>query len=68
MAEPDKDAAARIADEAALLARNGITKTAVHQFHVDTYRYSSLAEALAQVARSAPEWRAKQPRPKSLTG
>ena len=68
MADQDKGIAAGDADEAALLTRNGITKVTVHQFHVDDYRYSSLADALAQVRRSAAEWRAKQPAPLTQAG
>lgn len=44
---------ATAADEAAMLERNGITRTTIHQYHVDGFRYSSIGEAMAQVKRSA---------------
>jgi hypothetical protein len=44
---------ASAADEAAMLERNGITRTTIHQYHVDGFRYSSAGEAMAQVKRSA---------------
>ena len=39
--------------EAALMARNGITRVRADQYHVDGYRYSRLADAMAQVGRGA---------------
>jgi len=39
-------------DETALMARNGITRTIAHHYHVDGYRYTRLADALAQAGRS----------------
>lgn len=55
-AAPDRgDAgAATSADlEFAMMERNGITRVPADQFHVDGYRYSNLADALAQVKRGA---------------
>ena len=40
-------------DEAALMARNGITRVPADHYHVDGYRYTNLADALAQVRRGA---------------
>ena len=37
----------------AVMHRNGILRVPADQYHVDGYRYSSLADALAQVRRSA---------------
>ena len=45
-AGPETDA------ETALMARHGITRTVAHHYHVDGYRYTRLADALAQAARS----------------
>ena len=53
MIEDITDRSATAADESALLERNGITRTIVHQYHVDGFRYSSVGEAMAQVKRSA---------------
>lgn len=39
--------------EAAILLRNGITRIPADHYHVDGYRYTSLADALAQVRRGA---------------
>jgi hypothetical protein len=39
------------ADDSALMAAHGITRTAVHHFFVDGYRYTKLADALAQAKR-----------------
>ena len=36
----------------ALMARFNITRVPADQFHVDGYRYSQLADALAQARRS----------------
>lgn len=44
---------ASVADEAAMLERNGITRIIVHHYHVDGFRYSSIGDAMAQVKRSA---------------
>lgn len=41
-------------DELALMARNGIARVRADQYHVDGYRYTNLADALAQVGRAAP--------------
>ena len=43
--------------EAALMARNGVTRIRADQYHVDGYRYSRLADALAQVGRGAGDRR-----------
>ena len=40
-------------DEAALMVRNGITRVPADHYHVDGYRYTNLADALAQVRRGA---------------
>ena len=53
MAEDPDDAALRDDPDAAVMARNGITRVTVHQYHVDGYRYSSLRDAMAQVGRGA---------------
>lgn len=34
-------------------ARNGIRRTVAFHYHVDGYRYTTLADALAQVARES---------------
>ena len=39
--------------EAATMARNGITRVPADHYHVDGYRYTNLADALAQVRRRA---------------
>jgi hypothetical protein len=39
--------------ESALMARNSITRVRADQYHVDGYRYSRLADAMAQVGRAA---------------
>lgn len=39
------------AGDAAFMARHGITRTTVHHYLVDGYRYTSLADALAQAKR-----------------
>jgi hypothetical protein len=39
------------ADAAELMARHGITKVPAHQYHYKEWRYSSLADALAQAKR-----------------
>ena len=39
--------------EAATMARNGITRVPADHYHVDGYRYTNLADALAQVRRGA---------------
>lgn len=39
--------------EAALMARNGIVRMRADHYHVDGYRYTNLADALAQVRRGA---------------
>ncbi|MDQ8756741.1 hypothetical protein RCO27_10925 [Sphingosinicella sp. LHD-64] len=36
----------------AVMERNGITRTTSHHYWVEGYRYSNLADALAQVRRS----------------
>lgn len=41
-----------VTGDAALMARHGITRTSVHHYFVDGYRYTSLADALAQAKRS----------------
>ena len=45
--------AAAPADDRALMAAHGITRTTVHHFFVDGYRYTKLADALAQAKRSS---------------
>lgn len=37
----------------ALMERNGITRVRVDHYQVDGYRYTNLADALAQVGRAA---------------
>ena len=44
--EPESD------PELAVMFRNGIVRTQAFHYHVGGYRYSSLEDALAQVARS----------------
>ena len=39
--------------ESAVMARNGITRIPAYRYQVDGYSYSNLADALAQVNRSA---------------
>jgi len=39
--------------DSALMERNGITRVRVDQYQVDGYRYTNLADALAQVSRTA---------------
>ena len=39
--------------EADLMARNGITRVRADHYDVDGYRYTNLADALAQVRRGA---------------
>lgn len=39
--------------EAAMMARNGIVRVPADHYHVDGYRYTNLADALAQVRRGA---------------
>jgi hypothetical protein len=39
--------------ESAMMKRNGITRVPADQYHVDGYRYTNLADALAQVRRGA---------------
>ena len=46
--------------EAALMERNGILRERADRYLVDGYRYTSLADALAQVRRSAVQ-RADRP-------
>ena len=47
--------------ETLALALNGITRVEVSHYLVDGYRYTSLADAMAQVRRStAPRARARQ--------
>ena len=40
-------------DDTALMMRNGIALVQANQYHVDGYRYSNLADALAQVRRAS---------------
>jgi hypothetical protein len=40
--------------EVAVMARNGITCVPAYQYHVDGYRYTNLADALAQAGRRSP--------------
>ena len=49
-----RDRATPAEDERALLARNGITRVPADHYHVEGYRYTNLADALAQVGRGAP--------------
>jgi len=37
---------------AALMARHGIVRVPAEQFHIDGFRYSNLADALAQARRA----------------
>lgn len=39
--------------EVDVMTRNRITRVVAYQYHVDGYRYSSLADALAQVGRES---------------
>lgn len=39
--------------EIEMMARNRITRVAAYQYHVDGYRYSNLADAIAQVTRES---------------
>lgn len=39
--------------ELAVMERNGITLVRANQYHVDGYRYSNLADAMAQVNRGS---------------
>ena len=39
--------------DSALIERHGITLVRADQYHVDGYRYTNLADALAQAARRA---------------
>ncbi len=41
-------------DDAALMARYGITRVPADRFHYKTYRYATLADALAQAKRDMP--------------
>lgn len=38
--------------DVAIMERNGIIRVPAHQYWVDGYRYTNLADALAQVKRS----------------
>jgi len=49
----DGPAAVDAETEAALMARNGITRVWADRYQVDGYLYSRLADALAQVGRGA---------------
>ena len=42
-----------VQDEADLMVRNGITRVRADHYLVDGYRYTNLADALAQVRRGA---------------
>jgi hypothetical protein len=53
IAAPTRPAAPVPDPEAAVMIRNGITRVQADQYHVGGYRYSSLAEALAQVTRQS---------------
>ena len=39
-------------DEVALMARHGIARVPADQFHVDGFRYTNLADVLAQARRA----------------
>jgi hypothetical protein len=41
--------------EQEVMERNGITRVVTHNYHVDGYRYTTLAEALSQVRRGASD-------------
>ena len=43
------------ADDAALMAAHGITRSAVHRFFINGYRYTKLSDALAQAKRRSAE-------------
>ena len=49
------DGEALLSGEAALMDRYGIVRVPADQFHVDGYRYSTFADALAQARRSSPD-------------
>jgi hypothetical protein len=42
-----------VEDEIAVMARNGIVRVPANHYLVDGYRYTNLADALAQVNRGA---------------
>ena len=54
LAEHKTDAPSRSRAEAAMMARNGISCIPVNYYHVDGFRYTSLAEAVSQVTRGGP--------------
>jgi hypothetical protein len=51
------------ADDRALMAAHGITRTIVHHFFVDGYRYTKLADALAQAKRRSAKGEARHDTP-----
>lgn len=53
MISPLNAAAPDAERERELIQRNGITVVRADQYHVDGYRYTNLADALAQAARRA---------------
>jgi hypothetical protein len=64
------DRAAPVADQgrdpdAEVMGRHGIHRVASNHYHVDGYRYTSLADAVAQAQRSEARLTAG-PRPRSL--
>jgi hypothetical protein len=50
-ATPRPDDAPDSVHSIAMMARNGIVRVPADQYHVDGFRYSNLADALAQVVR-----------------
>jgi hypothetical protein len=54
--------ASAAADDAALMAAHGITRTKVHPVFVDGYRYTKLADALAQAKRRSARGEAHRDR------
>jgi hypothetical protein len=58
--EPGNDAASGDDGDIAMMARNGIVCVPANQYHVDGFRYSNLADALAQVKRGAAGRRASR--------
>lgn len=48
---PLQTPSAHASEETALMARYGISRTVVHHFAVDGFRYTNLADAVAQAKR-----------------
>ena len=52
IADPAREAPAADPEEAVMM-RNGITRVQADHYHVGGYRYTNLADAIAQVTRDA---------------